>query len=303
MSTKSSFSSPAVLYFGIDGFREILTQYFPKTAEELASGKQIMVRFNELLDTLDLDTQKKVYDILEQKFIDFQKIFLEEAREFDPDVDLSDDRYLWGPGDQKERCVRRIEEIYQGRTGEIIFYGPSNITYWYSLEKDMEPWKAQNHGMGGCTDPDMIQYAERLLYPFKPRAVLFQTGSNDLAMGMTPLQILHNKEKMYAEFLANMPQADLIIMSGLPLPNRTIFWKDTVKTNEYLKEMCDKHERLHFLDASEKMLTDHGEDRYRMYDGSYANPALFRADGIHLNVKGHEVWTALQKQMLKDLGI
>lgn len=233
----------------------------------------------------------------------FRKKTATEAYEFDPDVDLNDDHYLWESEENKEKCVVSIERRYAGRTGEIIFYGPSNITLWYSLEKDMLPWKAQNHGMGGCTDEDLMRYADRLLYPFQPRAVFFQSGSNDLTYGFTPEQIVENKKKMYSEFLNKLPESELIIMSGLPLPGRTAYWEDTRKINQFLSEYTQTHPRLHYMDATDVMMSDEGDPDMLADSGRYFIPGYFRLDQIHLNKKGHDVWTGKIKSMLEELGI
>ena len=215
------------------------------------------------------------------------ELLIREVEEFGVDVDLDDPCHLWSNDDFQiqEACVRRVEEKYEGKEGGIIFYGPSNLQMWYSLEKDMLPFAAQNHGMGGCVDEEMIRYADRMMYSFKPFAVFFQTGSNDLANGFTLEQILNNKKYMYGEFLKKMPSTKLIVMSGLPLPKRQQYWEDTVKTNALLKEMCEKTERMYFMDASDVMLSEEGSDDMKAYDGRYFRPEYFRADGIHLNKK------------------
>ena len=67
--------------------------------------------------------------------------------------------------------------------------------------------------------------------------------------------------------------------------------------------MCEETDRLHFMSADDAMLTDDGPDELRTSDGRYFNPALFRMDRIHLNKKGHDVWTALMKKKLEELGL
>jgi len=185
--------------------------------------------------------------------------------------------------------------------GDIICYGPSNITYWYSLEQDMLPYKAQNHGMGGCIDADLIHYAPRVLYPYKPSVVIIQTGSNDIAAGIPLETILKNKKQMYDLFLEQMPETQLIVCSGLPLPGRTYFWEATAKTNALLKELCEKTERMHFLDATDAMLCGTGEEKFKISNGCYFNPELYRMDKIHLNKKGHDIWTGLMKDLLSKI--
>ena len=232
---------------------------------------------------------------------EFERENLREVREFGVEIDPGNLRYRWGDPETNEHVVKMIEEQYPVTEGDVIFYGPSNITYWYSLEQDMLPWRAQNHGMGGCIDEDMMHYAPRLFYPYKPSVVFFQTGSNDIASGIPLETILENKRKMYGMFLREMPQTKLVICSGLPLPGRTQFWDATMETNRLLGQMCWETERLYFLDATEAMLTDHGPERLKTSDGRFFQPAYYRMDQIHLNKRGHDVWTALMKDKLREI--
>ena len=82
-----------------------------------------------------------------------------------------------------EGDVRAIEQRYdpESRRGEIVFYGASNFRLWKEMDEDLSAYKVQNHGFGGSTDRMLMQYADRILYPYEPKIVVFQTGSNDLA--------------------------------------------------------------------------------------------------------------------------
>lgn len=287
-------AKPVWFFLEMDKFEEIFTKYCPNIRETVT---------NEMLMT-DLITEENEAEILKDYAEGFKWYASETAREiheFGVDIDPMAPRYIWGSPEINERVVELIEEQYPVNEGDIICYGPSNITWWYSLEQDMLPYHAQNHGMGGCIDDDMINYAPRILYPYKPTAVIFQTGSNDIAGGIPLETILNNKRKMYAEFLKNMPQAKLIVCSGLPLPGRPQYWDATVETNALLKEMCEQTDRLYFLDATDDMLTDHGPERFRTSDGRYFNPEYYRVDKIHLNKKGHDVWTRLMKEKLAEI--
>lgn len=292
--------APLQFLIKFDLTEQLVHEFFPVLDEETLgmnlSGAAEKAGFSEQKKA---DLQKALQETTEK----FNKITVKEAMEFGPDTDINSGQMNWGTPEKKEICVSYLEKKYAGRTGEIVFYGPSNITLWHSLERDMRPWKAQNHGMGGCTDEDMMHYADRLLYPFEPKAVFFQTGSNDLAMGFTLEQVLANKRKMYTEFLEKMPQANLIVMSGLPLPGRMEFWKATEETNHHLEKMCEEFDRLYFMDSSHVMMSNTGEEKYRYEDGRYFRPELFRQDRIHLNVRGHEEWTKLMKEMLVKLGL
>lgn len=281
-------------------FADVLEKYVPDYKDRMLENKDIRIK-----DIVTDENRKDLVKELISAEEAFQNAMREEVREFGVDADPSGLRTRWGKTEINEQVVKMIEEQYpvEEHKGEVIFYGPSNITLWFSLEKDMEPYKAQNHGMGGCIDDDLMHYAPRLLYPYEPKVVFFQTGSNDIAGGIPLETILQNKKKMYAMFLENMPQAQLVVCSGLPLPGRTQFWDATAETNALLEKMCSETDRLHFLNATDAMLTDNGPEELRTSDGRYFNPSYFRMDRIHLNKKGHDVWTALMKEKLAELGI
>jgi len=285
---------PVRFMLEIDLFAELFEKYDPKIREHIDPAMTLQ-------NYIDENGNEAFMADLERAMERYKQETKREVQEFGVDLDPDGPRYLWRTPEEKEAAVRLIEEQYPLNEGDVICYGPSNITYWYSLEQDMLPYKAQNHGMGGCIDPDMIHYAPRILYPYKPSVVFFQTGSNDIAAGIPLETVLANKKRMYDLFLENMPETQLVVCSGLPLPGRTHFWEATRKTNALLKEMCEKTERMHFMDATDAMLCDKGEDRFKIADGVYFNPELYRIDKIHLNKKGHDVWTGLMKEMLKHL--
>jgi lysophospholipase L1-like esterase len=293
--------APASFMAGIAPLREALIRHLPDLDTRVSASPDLKLKD---LFAAAADPEKLGADLAEanRKMHD---LMCEEIREFGVEKDPDDLRFQWGTPGINEAVVRMIEQRYPAgqNQGNIIFYGPSNITLWFSLEDDMLPYRGQNHGMGGCIDDDLMHYAPRLLYPYAPKAVFFQTGSNDIAAGIPLTTILANKRKRYAMFLENLPDAQLIVCSGLPLPGRTQYWDATVKTNELLRQMCEETDRLHFLDATDAMLTERGPAELRMSDGRYFNPAYFRMDKIHLNKKGHDVWTALMKEKLAELGI
>lgn len=278
-----------------------------------AGGGGVVKRVTEVVSVCSIfipraEAVPKVSCIMETKgFWDDKAmaVLRREEKEFGVAADPYDPCHFWSGKEEeiRELCVSAIEQKYKGRLGEIIFYGPSNVQMWYSLEQDMLPYKAQNHGMGGCVDQDMIRYAPRMLYAFRPKAVFFQTGSNDLAEGLTPEQIIQNKREMYRLFLENMPDTRLVVMSGLPLPGRQQYWEDTVRINRFLEEMCAADDRLYFMDATGDLLGAEGPADMETFDGKYFSPQYYRSDGIHLNKKGHDIWTAVMKRTLEQMGV
>ena len=165
-----------------------------------------------------------------------------------------------------------------------MFYGASNFRLWKDMEEDLKPYKVQNHGFGGCTDKDLVKYADRILYPYDPSIVFFQTGSNDYVSlkGSDEEKIaecMEYKRSMFAAFHENLPDARFVVMSGLLLPGRSQYTYLTKQINSQLKMLCDEYEYMYFVDA-ENMT----------YDGEKYRDDLFRKDRIHLNHEGQLLW-------------
>ena len=196
----------------------------------------------------------------------------------------------WGPfkflfkGFESE--VKAIEQKYDANTrkGEIVFYGASNFRLWTEMENDLSEYKVQNHGFGGSTDRLLVQYADRILYPYEPKIVFFQTGSNDYVdlSGTDAEKIaacMVYKRDMFTAFHEKLPETKFVIMSGLLLPGRSQFTAMTQEINRQLAALCDETDYLYFVDAEDMT-----------YDGETYRRELFIDDMIHLNHDGQLAW-------------
>lgn len=167
---------------------------------------------------------------------------------------------------------------------KILFYGASNFRLWKKMEEDISEYPVLNHGFGGSTDKLLVRYADRLLYPYHPRIVFLQTGSNDYVnmYGTTKQKIqrcMMYKEEMLMRFKGSLPKTEFVVMSGLFLPGRKEYTPLTEEINRGLKELCAGMERVTFVDASD--LT---------YNGKEYREELFIPDGLHLNHEGQLLW-------------
>lgn len=186
-----------------------------------------------------------------------------------------------------DREVEGIEKRYDAnvRKGEIVFYGASNFRLWKDLDDDLLPYIAQNHGFGGCTDSFLIKYADRILFPYEPKIVFFQTGSNEyVQMRGTDEERLNKcmaiKDEMYTSFHKALPNAKFVVMSGLLLPGRVQYVALTQGINKKLKKYCEEHsDFMTFVDAEEMT-----------FDGTNFRKELFISDGLHLNHDGQLLW-------------
>ena len=189
-------------------------------------------------------------------------------------------------GPLKDLGIRKIERTYDPdeRCGEIVFYGASNFTLWKSMERDIPQYHVQNHGFGGSNDQDLMDYAARILYPYAPKIVVFQTGSNDYvaAEGTEAEKIsfcMQRKKRMFDLFHEHLPDSHFIVLSGILLPGRNQYVKMTQEINRQLSEFCESKDYMTFVDA--EALT---------YHNGKLDSSLFIEDGIHLTDTARVIW-------------
>ncbi len=195
----------------------------------------------------------------------------------------------WGPFASLyswDKEVNPIAEKYDAdeRQGEIIFYGASNFRLWTDMEDDLSEYKVQNHAFGGSTDKRLVEYADKLLYPYNPSIVFFQTGSNDyVSLSGTDEEkvkaCMEYKKQMFDTFHEKCPNAKFVVMSGLLLPGRSEYTELTQMVNDELEKYCNSKDYMYFVD-SEDLTYQNGEYR----------EDLFIKDGIHLNHTGQLLW-------------
>ena len=195
----------------------------------------------------------------------------------------------WGPFsflafDMREKAITRQYDADE-RQGEIIFYGASNFRLWQEMEEDMLPYRVQNHGFGGSTDQDLMDRADRLLYPYRPAIVVFQTGSNDCAkLSGTDEEIfsmvIERKIRMFELFHEKLPDAYFVVVSGILMPGRLRYDNIIKQVNQSLREYAAKTDYLYFVD-SESMTVD--------AEGNHI-AAMFISDGIHLTHESRIRW-------------
>ena len=141
-----------------------------------------------------------------------------------------------------------------------------------------------------------MKYAEKLLYPYEPKIVVFQTGSNDYAgMKGSDEQIaarcMEIKKEMFETFHKRLPEAKFIVMSGILMPGRAGYTPIVQLVNEKLKAYCADKEYLFYVDAEDLTYED-GE-----YRSEY-----FIKDGIHLTHEARLLWAdAYIRPMIEEV--
>jgi lysophospholipase L1-like esterase len=168
----------------------------------------------------------------------------------------------------------------------ILFVGSSSIRLWKTLARDFPGVRVINRGFGGSRIADATALAERIVFPYEPRTIVFYAGDNDLAEGRTPEQVAADYQAFVQTVRARLPEARIAFISIKPSPLRWHLREKIESANRQIAAM--KGDGLVFIDSYRAMLGADGKPRQEM----------FTADRLHMNEQGYRLWTALVKAQL-----
>jgi lysophospholipase L1-like esterase len=161
----------------------------------------------------------------------------------------------------------------------IVFYGSSSIRLWKSLQQDFSGYAVLNCGFGGSRLTDCVRYANRLVLPRKPSAIVIYAGDNDLAGGAPPDRVFQSFKQLFAIFRTYSPSIPIAFVSVKPSPARLVFLENILKFNRLVHEFLATQPETEYIDVCSDML---GQDRKPIQ-------SLFVSDQIHLSQAGYQI--------------
>lgn len=172
--------------------------------------------------------------------------------------------------------------------GGIVFVGSSSIRLW-NLPKSFPDLPVTNRGFGGSQLADSVQFAERIVLPYRPKVVVVYAGDNDLASGKSPEQVAADFRALVEKVRKALPKTRVVYIAIKPSLARWKLIETIRKANDLISESSKKDSRVILVDVEKEMLGADGRPR----------PELFKPDGLHLNDEGYAVWARLVRPHLK----
>lgn len=198
------------------------------------------------------------------------------------------DSTKWEPDivafEQQDAVVRRMP-------GSVVFVGSSSIRLWESLHDDFPGVPIINRGFGGSRVRDSTWYADRIVTPYQPRAVVFYAGDNDLFEGRTPQQVRDDFEAFVDKVRASLPDVRIAFIAIKPSPSRASLLPQVREANALVREYAQRSEGVDYLDVFLPMLDAQGRPR----------PELFVEDQLHLNSSGYAIWAGVVRPWIAGL--
>jgi len=189
------------------------------------------------------------------------------------------------------QAFEREDAVVRRRPGSIVFVGSSSIRYWRSLDTDFPGVAIINRGFGGSRVYDSLYYADRIVTPYQPRAVVFYAGDNDLSEGRTPVQVRDDFAAFVERVRAAAPQARIGFISIKPSPSRAALLPQVREANALVRAYAQQAKGVDYLDVYTPMMQASGAPR----------PELFLEDALHMNRGGYEIWTDVVGAWLRTI--
>jgi lysophospholipase L1-like esterase len=174
--------------------------------------------------------------------------------------------------------------------GAIVFTGASGIRRWNTLAEDFPGLTVINRGFGGSQISDSIYFADRIVIPYHPKAVVIQAGGNDINAGKTPEQVLADYQAWVAKVRAALPDVRLVYLGQGPSPARWAQREKQQQANQLIRDYIAKGKNMFFVDIWGACLRSDGEPRTELYV----------ADKLHPSAEQYQIRAKLIRPVLEQ---
>lgn len=172
---------------------------------------------------------------------------------------------------------------------KIVFTGSSTIRLWTSLPQDMAPIPVLNRGFGGAEISDVNANFDQVVGRYRPRAVVFYAGENDLNAGESKDSVVEDFGrfmKLKSEKLGAATPVYFISLKPSQARERQI--PDQAAVNAKIKAQMKARKDFVYIDVVPQMIGPDGHPK-----------DLFVADGLHMNSAGYAIWTKTVRPVME----
>ncbi|MCB0629550.1 MAG: GDSL-type esterase/lipase family protein [Saprospiraceae bacterium] len=188
-----------------------------------------------------------------------------------------------------EEAIRKFEmkdQEMKPEPGVILFVGSSSIAKWQDVGDYFPDARVLNRGFGGTQFEDVIYYADRVIYPYKPSKIFIYEGDNDIGAGDSPKSVLKEAKQLRKMIAKNLgKEVPVIFISPKPSVARWKLKETYEEANALLKKFADKKAYTEFADVWTPALDENG----------MVFKHIFVQDNLHMNADGYKIWQKVLK--------
>ena len=180
---------------------------------------------------------------------------------------------------------KKQDSITMPPANAILFTGSSSFRMWDSLETVFPNTSIINRAFGGSTLPELIYYADEVIFKYQPKQIFIYCGDNDFAADekLTGKAVFKRFKTLYKMIHKKLPNASVFYVAIKPSPSRQQLMPKMAETNRLIKEYFQQQKNTIFIDIYSPMLNLDGTPRKE----------LFKKDMLHMNAEGYKIWQKL----------
>ncbi|MBI5857178.1 MAG: G-D-S-L family lipolytic protein [Sphingobacteriales bacterium] len=180
-------------------------------------------------------------------------------------------------------AFKKQDSISFPGTGKILFVGSSSFRMWKDVADYFPGYPIINCGFGGSTLPDVVRYANDIIFPYQPKQIVIYCGENDIATDstVTDKTVFKRFKTLYHMIRKAFRVVPVVYISIKPSPSRWSMRSRMTEANRLIKNFLDNKKRhAQFVDVWSAML---GAESLPRED-------IFIEDRLHMNAKGYRIW-------------
>lgn len=163
--------------------------------------------------------------------------------------------------------------------GALLFAGSSSIRLWKTLAQDFPEHRVINRGFGGSQIVDSTHFADRIIFPYAPRMIIFRAGGNDLWAGKSAEQVFAEYKEFVSTVHAKLPETDIAFISWNPTLARLKQAQKEKALNNMVAEFSRGNAHLKYIECYDMVL---GADEQPRAE-------LFVTDKLHFSAAGYKL--------------
>ena len=190
---------------------------------------------------------------------------------------FAQDRPFW----KEIKEFKRADSVSSPPQNAIVFVGSSSFRMWKDLQNAFPQHVVINRGFGGSSLPHVIDYADEIILPYKPKQVVIYCGENDFTNDTVTSKIVTDRFITLFNLLRKeLPRTEILFVSMKPSPSRQRLMTEIDAANDEIRNFLQSKKRAAYVDIWDDMLDKNGEPRKE----------LFLKDMLHMNAAGYAIW-------------
>ena len=190
---------------------------------------------------------------------------------------FAQDRPFW----KEIKAFKSADSVKAPPQNAIVFVGSSSFRMWKDLQKAFPRHVVINRGFGGSSLPHVIDYADEIVIPYKPKQVVIYCGENDFTNDTVTSKIVTERFITLFNLLRKeLPRTEIVFVSMKPSPSRQRLMTEIDAANDEIRNFLQSKKRAAYVDIWDDMLDKDGEPRKE----------LLLKDMLHMNAAGYAIW-------------